>query len=372
MSAPRSSRELEDLDAAAVAYASRATATSATNATQERERFTRECLPLARRLAGRLRDRGEPLDDLEQVARLGLVKAVDRYDPERGSFTAYAVSTISGELKRHFRDTTWAVHVPRPIRELLLEVRHARTQLTGELHRAPTLAELAAHVGVTENEITETLIAGGGYSLVSLDASPIADHDTTAHTLADRLGVGDTDLEMVDDKVTVARLLMRLPDRERRMLAMRFYGNQTQTEIAAELGISQMHVSRLLNRALSWLRQAMLTDEPPLWNTTDTHELHLSMKHADRTLTVRVQGEIDRDSAPRLRDCLRHAVATAGTDRMVVGLAGVALIDAAGVTTLADAASAASVAGIDLTLTGAGPHVRQTLELCGLATLTGD
>jgi len=372
MSARTQSGNLEDLDAAAVAYARRVTAASCTDVDLERARFTVECLPLARRLAGRLRGRGEPLEDLEQVARLGLVKAVDRYDPGRGSFTAYAVSTISGELKRHFRDAAWVVHVPRPLRELLLEVRQARIQLTGELRRTPTVAELAVRVEVTESEVLEALLANGGYSPASLDASPVADDDATPRTLGERIGASDADMDMVDDKVTVAGLLGRLPDRERRMLTMRFYGNRTQAEIAAELGISQMHVSRLLNRALCWLREAMLCDTPPRWNAAaGAGVLRLSVDRADGILTVGVRGEVDRDCAPRLRDCLRHAVATAGTDRMVVDLSGVALVDAAGVTTLLDAASAAAVAGVEVTLTGAGPYVRVTLEHCGLAALLG-
>nr|BFE70423.1 hypothetical protein GCM10020092_037240 [Actinoplanes digitatis] len=141
----------------------------------EREAFTVECLPLAHRLAGRFRGRGEPVEDLEQVARLGLIKAIDRYRPSRGSFTAYAVSTISGELKRYFRDTAWAVHVPRPVRERVLAVRQSRTQLTGELCRTPTVAELAARMGVTEGAVNETLVANGGYSPASLDAPSAAE-----------------------------------------------------------------------------------------------------------------------------------------------------------------------------------------------------
>jgi RNA polymerase sigma-B factor len=371
MPAGSRSRNLADLDAAAVAYASRLTDTAGTDSALERERFIRECLPLARRLAGRFRGRGEALEDLEQVARLGLVKTVDRYNPGRGSFTAYAVSTISGELKRHFRDAAWAMHVPRPVRELLVEVRRARIQLTGELFRTPTVAELATCVGVTEREVTEAMVANGGYSPASLDASRTAD-DARTRTLGDLLGTSDADLEIVDDRLTVARLLTRLPARERRILAMRFWGNQTQVQIAAELGVSQMHISRLLSHALSWLREAMINDTPPPWNTTcDTHALRLWVDHADGILTVRVRGEIDSDCVPRLRDCLRHAVITAGAHRMVVDLAGVALVDAAGVATLVDAAAAAAVAGVELRLTGAGPQVRPVLKLCGLAALAG-
>jgi RNA polymerase sigma-B factor len=364
-------RALEDLDAAALAYAERAAAEHA-DLDYERGRFTQECLPLAHRLACRFRGRGEPLEDLEQVARLGLVKSVDRYDPERGSFTAYAVSTITGELKRHFRDAAWSVHVPRPIRELLLEARQARTQMTAELSRTPTIAEVAHRIGAAEADVAEAFVANGGYSPSSLDASPISD-DSGAPTLADLLGSTDAAMDSVDDKVTVSGLLMRLPARERRMLAMRFYGNRTQVEIAAELGVSQMHVSRLLAHALAWLREAMLNDTPPVWtgrgNAPSFPDLRLSVDRADGVATVRVRGEVDRDCAPRLRRCLRHAVSTARGDALVVDLSEMPLLDAAGVATLVDCASAASVAGVPLALHGAGPTVRPVLELSGLAEL---
>ncbi|HEY0536489.1 MAG TPA: SigB/SigF/SigG family RNA polymerase sigma factor [Actinoplanes sp.] len=364
-------RALEDLDAAALTYAERSAAANA-DLDQERERFTRECLPLAYRLACRFRGRGEPLEDLEQVARLGLVKAVDRYDPERGSFTAYAVSTISGELKRHFRDAAWSVHVPRPIRELLLEARQTRTRMTAELARTPTVAEVAERLGVPEADVAEAFVANGGYSPGSLDASPISD-DSAAPTLGDLLGTADPELEGIDDRITVSGLLMRLPARERRMLAMRFYGNRTQVEIAAELGVSQMHVSRLLSHALAWLRQAMLSDTPPAWTGRGTDlsgpDMRLSVDRADGVVTVRVCGEVDRESVARLRLCLRHAVATAGGDRLVVDLSEMPLIDAAGVATLVDCASAASVAAVPLALTGAGTAVRPILKLSGLAAL---
>jgi RNA polymerase sigma-B factor len=367
-------RVLEDLDAAATAYAARV-AFAPDQQEHERVLFTHECLPLARRLACRFRNRGEALDDLEQVARLGLVKAIDRYNPERGSFTAYAVSTITGELKRHFRDAAWAVHVPRPIRELLLEARQARTQMTAEFSRTPTVAEVAERIGASEADVAEAFVANGGYSPNSLDASPISD-DTGAPTLGDLLGTTDAELDIVDDKVTVSGLLMRLPARERQMLAMRFYGNRTQVEIAAELGISQMHVSRLLSHALAWLREAMLSDTPPVWTGRSTGpsmpDMRLSVDRADGVVTVRVRGEVDRDCAARLRLCLRHAVSTMRGDRLVVDVSAMPLIDAAGVATLVDCASAASVAGVPLSLAGAGATVRPILKLSGLAALLAD
>ena len=179
----------------------------------------------------------------------------------------------------------------------------------------------------------------------------------------------------MDDKLTVAELLLRLPARERRMLAMRFYGNRTQAEIAAELGISQMHVSRLLSRALGWLREAMLSDTAPRWEGAGAHTDHgmrVSVHRAGGMLTVAVKGEVDRDTAERLRMSLRHAISKAAPDRMVVDLNGVPLVDAAGIAVLLDAASAASVAGIPLSLTGAQPYVSRILAVSGLAPLLAD
>jgi RNA polymerase sigma-B factor len=362
-------RDLEDLDAAAVRYAEAAPTASPAERAGMRDDLTRHCLPFAGRLARRYRGRGELLEDLEQVARLGLVKAIDRYDPERGSFTAYAVITISGEIKRHFRDRTWGVHVPRRIQDLSLEVGHASMALTSTLSRTPTVAELAASLKIDEDAVREALESAAGYSPSSLNVPVGGAGDGE---FGDLLGDIDADLESVDDKLTVAGLLLRLPARERQMLAMRFYGNRTQAEIAAELGISQMHVSRLLSRALSWLREAMLSDVPPRWEGPGSHQepgMQVTAARANGTLTVRVRGEVDRDTAERLRTGLRHAVAEAGTGRMVIDLSGVPLVDAAGVAVLLDAASAASVAEVRLAVRGAQPYVGRILAFSGLAPL---
>jgi RNA polymerase sigma-B factor len=246
---------LEDLDPVAVAYAESVTGASPAERARLRDELTSHCLPFAWRMARRYRGRGEPMDDLEQVARVGLLKAIDRYDPARGSFTAYAVITISGELKRHFRDRTWGVHVPRRIQDLTLEAGHASIALTSELSRKPTTAELAARLRVSEGALRDAQTSAGGYSPASLNV-PVSGVDSSE--LGDLLGGADADLESVDDRLTVSRLLLRLPARERQMLAMRFYGNRTQAEIAAELGISQMHVSRLLSHALGVLREGLL------------------------------------------------------------------------------------------------------------------
>ncbi|GAA3345854.1 hypothetical protein GCM10020358_54530 [Amorphoplanes nipponensis] len=362
---------LEDLDVAAIDYAARFSSAGRAERAELRERFVAFCLPFAGRMARRYRGRGEAVEDLEQVARLGLVKAIDRYDPQRGSFTAYAVITISGEIKRHFRDRTWGVHVPRRVQDLSLEVGHATALLTGESSRRPTAAELAAHLRVPETAVLEALESSAGYNPASLNAP--AGAEGTAE-LGDLMGDVDAELEAVDDKVTVAGLLLRLPARERRMLAMRFYGNLTQAEIAAELNISQMHVSRLLSRALGWLREAMLSDRLPRWEGTDSpsdgHSLRITVAEDGGVRTVRISGEIDRDTAGRVRTSLRQAVA--GAERLVVDLSAVPLVDAAGVAALVDAASACAVAEAGLSLRGAQPYVAQILGLSGLQCLLAD
>jgi RNA polymerase sigma-B factor len=360
---------LEDLDAAALAYADRRDAATPEEAGASREQLIRYCLPFAGRLARRYRGRGEHLEDLEQVARLGLVKSIDRYDPARGSFTAYAVITISGELKRHFRDRTWGVHVPRRVQDLSLEVGHAAMLLTSTLARTPTTAELAGRLGVPESAVLEAMESAAGYSPASLNA-PVAEDG--AMEFGDLLGGVDTDLESVTDKLTVTDLLLRMPARERRMLAMRFYGNRTQAEIAEELGISQMHVSRLLSRALTWLREAMLSDNPPCWEGGSRgvrHGMQVSVARVDGGLVVRVHGEVDRDTAERLRLGLRHAVSGRGVRSVLVDLTAVPLVDAAGVSVLLEAVQAAATARVEFGVAGAQPYVARILAVSGLAAV---
>jgi RNA polymerase sigma-B factor len=244
--------------------------------------------------------------------------------------------------------------------------------LTSSLSRTPTTDEIAERLGVEVAVVTEALGGSAAYAPASLNA-PVSEGDGDGE-FGDMLGGADLDLESVDDKLTVSGLLLRLPGRERRMLALRFYGNRTQAEIAAELGISQMHVSRLLSRALAWLREAMLSDIPPRWEGTtapsDHHGMRLSAARDGGVLTVRVRGEVDRDTAERLRVSLRHGIGTAGPDmRVVVDLAGVPLVDAAGIAVLLDAASSAGVAGVGLTIEAAQPYVSRILSVSGLAPL---
>ena len=212
--------------------------------------------PLARSLALRYKGGSEPMEDLFQVAELGLVKAIQGFDPSRGKpFAAYAVPTILGEIKRHFRDRGWAIRVPRRLQELRLSLTSATAELTQELGRSPTVAELARRVGVSEEEILEGLESANAYSAVSLDAPDGSDDDSPA--VSDTLGAVDEAMEGVEYRESLKPLLEQLPPREKKILLLRFFGNMTQSQIAEELGISQMHVSRLLSRTLADLRKAL-------------------------------------------------------------------------------------------------------------------
>jgi len=224
-----------------------------------RARLIELYLPLAEYLARRFRNRGEPLDDLVQVAGVGLIKSVDGYDPNRGAaFTSYAIPMIVGELKRHFRDKGWDVRVPRRLQELRLELSKVSGELAQQLGRSPTVADLAERVGVSEEEIIEGIESGHAYRALSINApAGSAAGEDAAGELGDLLGGADRELEAVDDRESLRPLIARLPVREQRIIAMRFFGNLTQTQIAERLGISQMHVSRLLAHALTFLRSEL-------------------------------------------------------------------------------------------------------------------
>lgn len=217
-----------------------------------RERALIELMPLVRALASRYAGRGEPLEDLVQVGLLGLIKAVDRFDVDRGvEFTSYAIPTVVGEIRRHFRDRAWAMHVPRRLKELSLRVSRTLDQLTTDLGRSPTIAELAEATGVEEEDVIDALDSSNAYSTRSLQA-PFEDGGD--ENLSDKLGVEDSGYEEVEDGALVAAGLGALDERERRIVELRFYEEMTQSQIAAEVGISQMHVSRLLRRALGKMR----------------------------------------------------------------------------------------------------------------------
>ena len=221
-----------------------------------RDELIEQQRPFAEFLARRFRNRGEPLEDLYQVAALGLIKAVDGFDPARGSsFVGYAVPTILGELRRHFRDKGWNVRVPRRLQELRTQIAAVTEPLTHQLGRPPSTADLAETLGLPEDEIREGLVAAQAYSATSLQAPLNREGD--GPTLADLVCHEDDGYEVVEARESLRPLLAGLPERERRILGLRFYSQLTQSEIAAELGISQMHVSRLLSRSLGAMRDQL-------------------------------------------------------------------------------------------------------------------
>jgi RNA polymerase sigma-B factor len=226
-----------------------------------RDSLVEQHLPLVEHLARRFRNRGEPYDDLVQVATIGLIKSVDRFDLGRGvEFSTYATPTIVGEIKRHFRDKGWAVRVPRRLQELRLSLASATSELSQKQGRSPTVSELAAHMKITDEEVLEGLESANAYSTLSLDAGDSGSGDEPM-PVADTLGSEDEGLEGVEYRESLKPMLEQLPPREKRILMLRFFKNMTQSEIAEEIGISQMHVSRLLARTLAQLREGLLVEE---------------------------------------------------------------------------------------------------------------
>ncbi|MFF7308078.1 SigB/SigF/SigG family RNA polymerase sigma factor [Streptomyces sp. NPDC008137] len=225
-----------------------------------RDEIVEAWLPMADRIAGRFRSRGESLDDLRQVAALGLVKAVVRYDPELGNaFESYAVPTVTGEIKRHFRDHMWTLHVPRRVQELRNRVRFASQDLSQTISgRRPTVAEIAEHAKLSEEDVKTGLEALESFTALSLDAELPGSED--GYSLSDALGSPDPALDTVVDREAVKDGLAALPERERAILYMRFFSDMTQSRIAEELGISQMHVSRLISRCCGKVREQVMRD----------------------------------------------------------------------------------------------------------------
>ncbi|WSS24163.1 SigB/SigF/SigG family RNA polymerase sigma factor [Streptomyces sp. NBC_01190] len=217
-------------------------------------------MSLVRFSARRFRGRGaEQMEDILQVGTIGLIKAIDRFELSREvEFTTFAVPYIVGEMKRFFRDTSWAVHVPRRLQELRVELAKARDHLTAVLDAPPTVAELAAYLEITEEEVIEGLVASNGYTAGSIDITAGEDDSDAGRSYADTIGGWDPAMELVEDLQTLAPMLGRLDARERQLLQMRFGQEMTQSEIGEELGYSQMHVSRLLARVLGKLREGML------------------------------------------------------------------------------------------------------------------
>jgi RNA polymerase sigma-B factor len=222
-----------------------------------REELVERFIPLARQLASRYAYTDEPHDDLVQVACVGLVKAVDRFEPDRGStFVNYAVPTILGELKRHFRDKGWAVHVPRAMQERALQVNQAIAQLSTRLGRSPTAKEIAKQVGASTEEVLLALEASTAYDALSLDSTPPGGDDEERRSYADTIASEEQGYELVELGQALSGTVRALPDRERTILHLRFVQDLTQAEIAERVGVSQMHVSRLLRRSLDKLRAA--------------------------------------------------------------------------------------------------------------------
>jgi RNA polymerase sigma-B factor len=220
--------------------------------TAARDRLIEDMLPLVRALAARYAGRGEAVEDLVQVGSIGLIKAVDRFDPERGvELSTYAVPTVVGEIRRHFRDKAWALHVPRRLKELNQRLAAILDDLTAELGRSPTLDELADAADAEVEEVLEALESSHAYSTRSL-AAPL--DDASDSTLADTLAQEEIGYALVEDGAIVETGLAALDSRERRIVELRFYEGLTQSQIAAEVGISQMHVSRLLRQALETMR----------------------------------------------------------------------------------------------------------------------
>ena len=230
-----------------------------------RDELVERFMPLARQLARRYQRGPEPLEDLVQVASVGLVKAIDRFDPQRSTaFSSYAVPTMVGELKRYFRDFGWAVHVPRGMQERTVAVQATVTRLSKELGRSPTPAEVGAVLALGEEQVLEALEAALAYDALSLEAPRPSIEEPADSPFGDTLGEEDDRYELVELGVTIAPALRRLPERERRILHMRFVDDLTQSEIAARIGVSQMHISRLIRRSLARLGEEAEAGERPV------------------------------------------------------------------------------------------------------------
>jgi RNA polymerase sigma-B factor len=357
-----------DLDVYAARYVRARDTARVTDRDRLREEFVHTALPFAGRLARRYYGRGEPHEDLDQVARLGLLKAVDRYETDRGPFIAFAVVTIRGELRRHFRDHTWGVHVPRRMQDLGLDLNRATGTLAVRYARTPTDDELADFLGVGDADVRAARASLAAYLPVSLNRQVTGEEDTE---LGDLLGAPDPSLAAVDDRAAIRHLMERMPQRDRHMLALRFWGNLTQAEIAERFGLSQMQVSRLLARALSWLRTALLTDVVPPWpGTNGEPELRVELRAGpNRTRYAYVFGEVDRDSAAELRQRLLSALCTAPPSRLVVDLGCVSWLDAAGLAALVAVHTAARGRDVELCVTRVQPHLARLITTTGLGGL---
>ncbi|MGH3332005.1 MAG: RNA polymerase sigma factor SigF [Nocardioidaceae bacterium] len=233
--------------------------TSESRRAEIRDSLVRLHLPLVEHLTRRFLNRGEPYEDLLQVGTIGLIKAIDRFDTDRGvEFSTYATPTIVGEIKRYFRDKGWAIRVPRRLQELRISISNATARLTQELGRSPTISEIARAVGVMEEEVIEGLESANAYATLSLDATDST--EDSALSMLDTIGEDDEALEHIENRESIKPLLEQLDPREKHILTLRFFRGMTQSQIATEIGVSQMHVSRLLNKTLAQLRERLLED----------------------------------------------------------------------------------------------------------------
>lgn len=226
---------------------------------RQREQIIDVCLPLANHIARRFSNRGEPFDDLVQVARLGLLQALNRFDPDNGAeFLAFAIPTMMGEVRRHFRDRGWAMKVPRRLKEIGLELNKSRDELAQKLQRAPTAGEIAADLGIDREDVVQAQIAFNCYATMSTDAPAGVGDDDGSRTMASGFGDLDARFDKVLEIESVRPAMEALPERERLVLKLRFFESMTQTQIAEHVGISQMHVSRLLARSLAAVRDTVV------------------------------------------------------------------------------------------------------------------
>lgn len=258
---PANTRRSDEQELAELFAAYRDCPAGSAQAAALHEQIVTAAMPLAQNIAQRFAGRGEDIDDLNQVACLGLLKAIDRFDAEKGrGFVAYAVPTVMGEIRRYFRDHAWSTHVPRRLKDLTVSINKVTDDLAQRLGRSPTAAEIAAEIGAEPGEVIEALAARSAYQPASLDTPLDLSDDGSGATLADTLGEEDGELEKSERYLLLRPLLERVPERERRILLLRFFEEKSQSDIAREIGVSQVHVSRLLARTLADMRSRLIEE----------------------------------------------------------------------------------------------------------------
>jgi RNA polymerase sigma-70 factor (sigma-B/F/G subfamily) len=325
-------------------------------------------LSSATRLAHRYGHRGQAMEDLEQVAALALVKAVDGFDPRRGRpFFGYLLPTVLGELKRHFRDKAWDLHIPRRLQERHLELKRTQAALTQRLQRSPSIRELGAALELSDQEVLDGLAAGSAYDADSLNARLTPDADSCERQ--DLVGTDDPALTSACDRLAIRGLLDRLPERDRFIVARYFFGNATQERIADELGMSQMNVSRLLRRTLEQLRRQLEEQVQPAARP-ETARLDLVVQPAGRgSVVVAVRGDVDEVGAARLRTVLVDAAVQRCPQRLTVDLRHARFLGPRGLRALVDAYRACGHGGTRLLAVNASPELYSMLCRLGVARL---